>query len=56
MTATHTTLKVSKELTEKLKQFGMMGDTYEDVIWRLLEFYQSNHGKPLEPIVPSGTT
>lgn len=32
-----TTIKVSVELQEKLKQLGKKGDTYEDIIWRLLE-------------------
>ena len=42
MTSTHTTLKVSKELSQQLKQFGIMGETYEDVIQRLIIFYQSH--------------
>ena len=36
MTADFTTLKVSKELTSKLKQIGTKGETYEDTIWRLI--------------------
>jgi hypothetical protein len=34
--ADFTTLKVSKELTSKLKQIGTKGETYEDTIWRLI--------------------
>ena len=37
MTAEYTTLKVSKKLTEKLKELGGKSETYEDVIWRLIE-------------------
>ena len=36
MTADFTTLKVSKELTSKLKQIGTKGETYEDIIWPLI--------------------
>ncbi len=32
-----TTIWVSVELKEELRKIGRMGDTYEDVIWRLLE-------------------
>jgi antitoxin component of RelBE/YafQ-DinJ toxin-antitoxin module len=31
-----TTIKVSKEIKERLKQYGKMGMTYEDVIVELL--------------------
>ena len=37
MTAEYTTLKVSKKLTEKLKELGGKSETYEDIIWRLIE-------------------
>ena len=33
----YTTLKVTKKLTSKLKQLGMKGETYEDIIWKLIE-------------------
>ena len=36
MTSDHTTLKVSKKLTSKLKEIGGKGETYEDIIWRLI--------------------
>jgi hypothetical protein len=32
----HTTLKVSKELTDELKLVGRKGETYEQIIWRIL--------------------
>ena len=32
----HTTIKVSKKLTSKLKELGSKGESYEDVIWRIL--------------------
>ena len=32
-----TTLKVSKELTTALKILGVKGQSYEDIIWRLLK-------------------
>ena len=38
MTAEYTTLKVSKKLTEKLKETRVRkSETYEDIIWRLIE-------------------
>ena len=37
MTAEYTTLKVSKKLIEKLKELGCKSETYEDIIWRLIE-------------------
>jgi len=32
-----TTMKISKETLSKLREHGRMGDTYEDVVTRLLE-------------------
>jgi hypothetical protein len=37
ITKEYTTLKVTKKLTSKLKQLGSKGQTYEDVIWKLIE-------------------
>lgn len=34
-----TRIQVSKELTEKLKEIGNKGDTYEDVIRKLINRY-----------------
>jgi hypothetical protein len=36
-----TNIKVSKKLTEKLKDIGGKSETYEDIIWRLLEEQQN---------------
>lgn len=32
-----TNIKVSKKLTEKLKELGGKSETYEDIIWRLIK-------------------
>jgi len=32
-----TTIAISKELRDKLKEFGNKGDTYEDILTRLYE-------------------
>jgi len=32
-----TTVRISTELRDKLKKLGVKGDTYEDIIQRLLE-------------------
>ena len=37
MTTDFTTLKVSKKLTTKLKEIGTKAETYEDIIWRLID-------------------
>jgi predicted CopG family antitoxin len=42
MTAEYTTLKVSKKLTEKLKELGHKRESYEDIIWRLIENKNEN--------------
>jgi|GEM_PF-4516407 len=34
------TIKVSKELANRLKKLMDVGDSYEKVIWRLLECYE----------------
>lgn len=33
----HTTIKVSKKLTSKLRELGSKGESYEDVIWRIIK-------------------
>ncbi len=38
-----TTIKVSKELTVALNLIGKKTDSYEDIIWRLLD--NNNEGK-----------
>jgi hypothetical protein len=42
---TNTTLQVSIELREQLKQRGKKGETYEDVIWRILQEADEKIGK-----------
>ena len=32
-----TTIKISRKLQNKLKELGKKGDTYEDIIWRLIK-------------------
>ena len=38
-----TTIKISRELMEDLKKLGLMGDSYEDVIRRLLEKHKNRN-------------
>lgn len=33
----YTSIKVTKILTSKLKQLGTKGQTYEDIIWKLID-------------------
>lgn len=35
-----TTIQVSKKLRDKLKELGKKGETYEDIIWKLVENYE----------------
>ena len=32
-----TTIKISLELRNKLKEMGKKGETYEEIIWKLME-------------------
>jgi hypothetical protein len=36
------TIKLTENTKNRLLQIGKMGDTYEDVIKRLLDFYDAN--------------
>jgi len=40
-----TTIVISLKLKKRLQNLGKMGDTYESVIWRLVEFYEKNKGE-----------
>jgi SOS response regulatory protein OraA/RecX len=40
-----TTVRISTELRDKLKKLGVKGETYEDVIQRLVEIAQKNEGE-----------
>jgi predicted CopG family antitoxin len=33
-----TTIQISERLRDKLKEMGKKGDSYEDVIWGLVEY------------------
>jgi len=39
------TIKISRELRERLKALGRKGETYGDVIARLIEFYERERSK-----------
>ncbi len=39
-----TTIKLKKITVEKLKKLGEMGESYEDVILRLIKFYKNKYG------------
>lgn len=38
----YTSLKVTKRLTNKLRDMGKKGESYEDIIWRLIEGNSQN--------------
>ena len=38
----YTSLKVTKRLTSRLKDMGKKGESYEDIIWRLIEANSQN--------------
>ena len=40
-----TTIVISLKLKKRLQNLGKMGDTYESVIWRLVEFYEKHMGE-----------
>jgi hypothetical protein len=35
-----TTIQISIDLREKLKKLGIKGETYEEIIWRLISDYE----------------
>ena len=37
-----TTIKITDETKIKLKKIGIMGETYDDVINRLIDFYEAH--------------
>ena len=39
-----TTVKISRETHERLKRIGRKGDTFDDIIRRLLDFYEKKEG------------
>jgi hypothetical protein len=39
-----TTIKLKKETRERLAEIGRKKETYDDIIRRLLEFYERNSG------------
>ena len=39
-----TTIRISAELRDKLKELGKKGETYEEIIERMLKTAQSNMG------------
>jgi len=40
-----TTIRISTDLRERLKELGMKGETYEEIIERLLKKAQANTGE-----------
>jgi hypothetical protein len=45
MTRDVTTVRISTELRDKLKKLGVKGETYEDIIQRLVELAEKNTGE-----------
>lgn len=39
-----TTIQISERLRDKLKEMGKKGDSYEDVIWGLVEIKKEGEG------------
>jgi hypothetical protein len=37
------TIQVSEDLRNALKDLGKKGETYEDIIWRLIDYWNSSH-------------
>jgi hypothetical protein len=45
MTKDVTTVRISTELRDKLKRLGVKGETYEDIIERLVKIAEKNMGE-----------
>lgn len=43
MAEENTLIQVRKETAEKLKMTGTMNDTYDDVVNRILNYYEQNY-------------
>ena len=39
-----TTLAVRKKTRDRLKKFGIKGDLYDDIVNKLMDFYEENSG------------
>ena len=39
-----TTIVVDTSIRDKLKQYGVKGETYEDIIVKLMKFYDGSKG------------
>jgi hypothetical protein len=45
MAGSATTVRISTELRDKLKKLGVKGETYEDIIERLVRLAENSGGK-----------
>jgi hypothetical protein len=44
-----TTVKLSKKTRDRLAELGSKGETYEEIIQRLIEFYKKNSKRVASP-------
>jgi hypothetical protein len=44
-----TTVKLSKKTRDRLAELGSKGETYEEIIQRLIEFYKKNSKRMPSP-------
>ncbi len=40
-----TTIRITKKLSEKLSDFGRKGETYEEIIWKLIALKEGGKKK-----------
>jgi len=44
-----TTVKLTKKTSDRLAELGSKGETYEDIIQHLIEFYKKNSKRVASP-------
>ena len=45
-----TTIVVDTSIRDKLKQYGVKGETYEDIIVKLMKFYDASRQRPIQEL------
>lgn len=45
----HTTIRLRKETKKNLESVGKFGESHDDLLCRLIEYYKNNHRKRKKP-------
>ena len=50
-----TTLRIKKTTRDLIDSLGQRGESFDDIIRRLAEYYQDTRGKPIQELPTPGT-